>query len=46
MIPHIIHYCWFGKKDKPKEVIDFIESWKEKLPDYEFFELKGYHYLQ
>lgn len=38
MIPHIIHYCWFGKKDKPKEVIDFIESWKEKLPDYEFFE--------
>ena len=35
MIPKIIHYCWFGKSKLPEKIIKIIESWKEKLPDYE-----------
>lgn len=38
MIPKIIHYCWFGKKDKPKEVQDNIKKWKEKLIGFTFIE--------
>lgn len=34
MIPKIIHYCWFGGKEKPQSVIKNIELWKKKLPDY------------
>lgn len=34
MIPKIIHYCWFGGKPKPKDVIRFIDTWKKCLPDY------------
>ncbi len=38
MIPKIIHYCWFGNPEKPKNIIEYIESWKKVLPDYEFIE--------
>ena len=38
MIPKIIHYCWFGGKDKTKAVIRCIDSWKKYLPDYEIIE--------
>lgn len=38
MIPKIIHYCWFGKKELPKEVKRCIESWKKHLPDYKIIE--------
>lgn len=38
MIPKVIHYCWFGGKDKPESVIKCIRSWKEKCPDYEIRE--------
>ena len=38
MIPKIIHYCWFGRKKKPKDVVAYIESWKKKLPEYQFIE--------
>ena len=38
MIPKIIHYCWFGGKDKPKEVVQCIESWKKCLPEYKIIE--------
>lgn len=34
MIPNVIHYCWFGRKSKPKEVLDYIETWKKHNPDY------------
>ena len=37
-IPKIIHYCWFGKKEKPKIVKKCINSWKEHLNDYEIIE--------
>lgn len=42
MIPKIIHYCWFGG-DKPKSVLDCINNWKEKLPDYEIVEINEYN---
>lgn len=38
MIPKIIHYCWFGKKEKPQKIQKCISSWKEKLPDYQIIE--------
>ena len=38
MIPKIIHYCWFGGKEKPQGVIDCIKSWKIYLPDYVIIE--------
>lgn len=38
MIPKVIHYCWFGKKPKPKDVLNCIKSWKKYLPDYEIKE--------
>lgn len=38
MIPKIIHYCWFGKKEKSKEITATIAHWKEKLPEYRFIE--------
>lgn len=34
MIPKIIHYCWFGRKDKPKEVVENIANWKKMNPDF------------
>lgn len=37
-IPKIIHYCWFGGNTKSKKIEKCIESWKEKLPDYEIIE--------
>lgn len=37
-IPKIIHYCWFGKKDKPNIVKRCIASWKSHLYDYEIIE--------
>ncbi len=38
MIPKIIHYCWFGEREKPENVVRMIEGWKKKLPDYTFME--------
>ena len=35
MIPKVIHYCWFGGNPLPKELQDYIDTWKEKCPDYE-----------
>lgn len=38
MIPKTIHYCWFGRGEKPKLVQKCIASWKKNLPDYTFME--------
>lgn len=35
-IPKIIHYCWLSEDPYPELVQRCIQSWKEKLPDYEF----------
>lgn len=37
-IPKIIHYCWFGRKRKPKLVRDCIKSWRKYLPEYQIIE--------
>lgn len=37
-IPKIVHYCWFGNGEKPDNVKAYIQTWKEKMPDYEFME--------
>lgn len=34
MIPKIIHYCWFGKKEKPDSVKKCIQTWRKNCPDY------------
>ena len=38
MIPQIIHYCWFGGKEKPDSVIKCMESWTKYCPDYDIKE--------
>lgn len=38
MIPKVIHYCWFGGKDKPEIVKKCLLSWKKYCPDYEIKE--------
>ena len=38
MIPKKIHYCWFGRGEKPKLAKKCIESWKKYCPDYEIIE--------
>ena len=37
-IPKIIHYCWFGNKEKPLIVKKCLNSWKNKLSEYEIKE--------
>lgn len=37
-IPKIIHYCWFGRKPKPKLAEKCIKSWKKFCPDYKIME--------
>lgn len=38
MIPKTIHYCWFGRGEKPKLAQKCIASWKKYCPDYEIIE--------
>ena len=37
-IPKKIHYCWFGKGQKPDIVNKCIQSWRKILSDYEIIE--------
>ncbi|KIL49356.1 glycosyltransferase family 32 protein [Jeotgalibacillus soli] len=37
-IPKLIHYCWFGRNEKPDIVKRCIKSWKEQLSEYKFIE--------
>lgn len=37
-IPKVIHYCWFGLKEKPKLINKCIKSWREYFPEFEIFE--------
>ncbi len=36
MIPKKIHYCWYGNNSYNDVLEKCANSWKEKLPDYEF----------
>lgn len=38
MIPKIIHYCWFGRGEKPLQAQMCIDSWKQFLPEYQLKE--------
>lgn len=38
MIPKIIHYCWFGKKKKPKLLRQCIKTWEDLMPEYQIYE--------
>ena len=38
MIPKIIHYCWFGRKALPQDVQNYIQTWKQHMPDWEIYE--------
>lgn len=44
MIPHIIHYCWFGGTKKPKSVEKCIASWKKACPSFEIREWNESNY--
>lgn len=53
MIPKIIHYCWFGGNMIPEDVINYIETWKKIMPDYEIikwsednFDVMKHHYTR
>ena len=36
MIPHIIHYCWFGKGELPELERQCLASWHEHMPEWEY----------
>lgn len=38
LIPKIVHYCWFGKSQKPEIVNKCIQSWQKVLSNYEIIE--------
>lgn len=53
MIPKIIHYCWFGRGEKPRLAQKCIASWKKYCPDFEIiewnednFEIEKYPYAK
>lgn len=37
-IPRIIHYCWFGRGEKPKKMVKCMRSWQKYLNGYQFIE--------
>lgn len=36
MIPHIIHYCWFGKNPLPELEQRCLASWHQHMPNWEY----------
>lgn len=38
MIPKIIHYCWFGRGEKPSIIKKCIRSWRKHCSDYQIIE--------
>lgn len=37
-IPRIVHYCWFGRGQKPKKIRTCMQSWHKYLGDYDIIE--------
>ena len=37
-IPKTLHYCWFSGNTIPDEYKRYLETWKEKCPDYEIIQ--------
>lgn len=53
LIPKILHGCWFGKNKMPQIMQDYLDTWKEKCPDYEIkiwdetnFDVNKYRYTK
>lgn len=44
MIPHKIHYCWFGHNKKPRLIQRCIASWQKYLPGWEIVEWNESNY--
>lgn len=44
MIPKVIHYCWFGGKEKNGVIEHCITSWRKFCPDYEIIEWNESNY--
>lgn len=44
MIPHIIHYCWFGPAQKSALIRRCIASWQKYLPGWEIIEWNESNY--
>ena len=42
-IPKIIHYCWFGGKEKPKHILEYMNTWK-KMDGYEIKEWNEHNF--
>lgn len=36
MIPKLIHYCWLSDDPIPGNLQNYLNTWRQKLPDYEF----------
>lgn len=52
-IPNIIHYSWFGGKEKSKFIKDCIATWQRFFPEYEIkewnennFDLNRHHFAR
>lgn len=37
-IPKVVHYCWFGRGEKPRKLQKCIKSWHKHLPEFQFVE--------
>jgi len=37
-IPRIVHYCWFGRGEKPRKIVKCMKSWGKHLDGYEIME--------
>jgi len=37
-IPRIIHYCWFGRGEKPGKIVKCMKSWGKYASDYVWME--------
>lgn len=37
-IPKVIHYCWFGRGEKPELFYKCLDSWKKNCPDWDIIE--------
>lgn len=53
MIPKVIHYCWFGRNEKPQVVLECISTWRKFFPGWKIIEwnednydLSGIQYIE
>lgn len=44
LIPHVIHYCWFGGSQMTDSLKRCIDSWKRLCPDFDIVEWNEHNY--